>query len=739
MAAGVMVHPKMTEGYFANDIQEEEFSSDNGATTFIRPKQTIHLKYLLVLSEGCLPLVQIRDLYFGGCRKGTFHQACNGRAGTWTPGNDWDEYLAGTIQPDSAGYYPISFATINPGQAKRAGDFIYYKDTDGASVGSQHVLPYIENNFPTFCGTSGSYDGLTTLSFEYETELKEGGDPRNAMRSIGLFVRNGLSVTRLVDGVTNESDNYVDLAKYLFQSGNRLTDDLIDNSSLTASAKFTDANGFLFNGVLTQSQNLSDWLQATSPNFLLRLTNTGGKFGLIPRLPYNTDFTIKTTAIVPRITFTEEHILDNGFQAEYISLEDREPVCFVVQWRQQDEGAYGIVRTVEVRYEGEAADGPFLDIDMSGYCTNEDHAVKLGMFRLAQRKFITHHLRLTVRERNYNSHLVVGDLVRVRLRRETNEGEVGYHDKVYEINRIDKTFESKIIYDLTHFPIDSQGRSLIARAVDSASGAGNLIDVGESDVNCDENSSTGNDTVGTDEGGGGTPPDSGDTAIDIPQPDDDDSPFPDGPDLDNQPEDELVPEDPIDQPFNGSIGGYNGDAGDTLNFTPGCANPQITWYKVDPVTGEKIIIKGPGIGTTLDVVEALEANAQMIYAEGCCPDPSTPTAYPICVESEELDISDIFDEIEDCPGGGDAGGQGGSTKVIDVGTAYPASFTFTWTAYTIRDRFIISGAASYDTGFVSGTNVAVTVQKTSANRYITVQVQAPTAGTAWNYQVGCAS
>ena len=69
--------------------------------------------------------------------------------------------------------------------------------------------------------------------------------------------------------------------------------------------------------------------------------------------------------------------------------------------------------------------------------------------------------------------------------------------------------------------------------------------------------------------------------------------------------------------FNGSIGGYNGDAGDTLNFTPGCANPQITWYKVDPVTGEKIIIKGPGIGTTLDVVEKLEANADaMIMFEG---------------------------------------------------------------------------------------------------------------------------
>ena len=31
----------------------------------------------------------------------------------------------------------------------------------------------------------------------------------------------------------------------------------------------------------------------------------------------------------------EEHVVDGGFEIEYISLEDRQPVCFVVQWRQQ--------------------------------------------------------------------------------------------------------------------------------------------------------------------------------------------------------------------------------------------------------------------------------------------------------------------------------------------------------------------------------------------------------------------
>ena len=61
-------------------------------------------------------------------------------------------------------------------------------------------------------------------------------------------------MTRLVDGVTGESDNYVDLVKYLFSANDRLPSDLIDNSALTVAAKFTDANGFLFNGELKKAK-----------------------------------------------------------------------------------------------------------------------------------------------------------------------------------------------------------------------------------------------------------------------------------------------------------------------------------------------------------------------------------------------------------------------------------------------------------------------------------------------------
>tara|TARA_B100000035_G_scaffold221461_1_gene190202 strand:- start:1519 stop:3897 length:2379 start_codon:yes stop_codon:yes gene_type:complete len=630
-SGGVMVQPKATEAYFSNSITEKVFSTNGGTTTFIQPIERLELKYLLVLSEGNMSQMQVRDLFYGTCRRGTFNQVYNGRAGTWSPGNNIDNYHTYTATPNAQGYYVFDVSTLSAGESIRYPKFTYYKDSNNLVSTINHK----EYGFPVFCGTSGSYSGLTTLSFEYDLD---DADAEDIGKTINVFVRNGLEVTRLVDGATAESDNYVDLVKYLFQANNRLADDLIDTTALTTAAKFTDTNSFLFNGAITESQNLLDWVQETSANFLLRITNVSGKFGLQPRLPYNTDHTIKTTQVTPEFAFTEEHVVDGGFEIEYISLEDRQPVCFVIQWRQQPEANFGLVRTVEVRYAGEAASGPFVNIDMSDYCTNENHAVKVGAFRLAQRKFVTHHLRLTVREQNYNSTLVVGDLVRVRLRRETDAGEVAYHDKLYEINRIEKTFSSTIVYDLTHFPIDTQGRSIIAREVADAVGAGNTIDVGRSTFDCDENSSTDNTPIGTGSGGGGSnQPPLNDTQVPIPQPDDVDSPYPDGPNS---------PTDPLNETLDGSVSGnpqitgYEESAplaGDTLSYSPGCAGAFTEWFAVDQVTNERTLL-GSGVSATLAVTQAMEDDGITVVGVGRCPDPSTPDGYGEPIESNSVKI-----------------------------------------------------------------------------------------------------
>ena len=729
---GVMIQPKMTEASFANPIVREGFVS--GVASDLRVFNVINLKYRFVLGEGDMDQLQIRDCFYGNSRRGTFNQAYNAAAGSWNPGNAIDDHIDSvlSLSTDSSGneFYDIpSSSQFITDQSIRAGSRVYY----GVSPGDVRILEYKESSFPAFCGTGGTYSGLTTLSFEYTVRDSKAD---KIEKTVSVFVRNGMKVTRLVDGTEGSSDNYADLVKHLFEANGRLDSDLIDTSSLTIAANFTNANGFFFNGKLGNSQNLLDWLQETSVNFLLRLSNSGGKLGLLPRLPYNTDRTINTDQVTPEFTFTEEHVLDEGFEIEYISLEDREPVCFVVQWRQQADADFGLVRTVQVRYQNEAANGPFVSIDISDYCTSEDHAVKVGTYRLAQRKFVTHHLRLTVRERSYNSTLVVGDLVRVRLRRETSEGQVEYHDKMYEINRIEKTFESRIVYDLTHFPIDSQGRSIVARAVDAASGAGNIIDVGRSTFDGDENSSTNTSPIGTNSGGGGTKPTQSDTEQEIEDDGEEASSYPDKP---NNPADPL---DGGDDPSDSgtaclTIGGYTGTptVGDTLTASSAPTGATIEWFK-EPLAGGNRVSLGSGINLDLEITDDIVAGGARIIGVSRAADPSSPDGLgPVC----ESALIDLFDEVLNCPGGGDSGGQGGSTKVIDVGTAFPASFNFRYTAFAIQDRFIISGAATLDTGFVSGTNVNVTVQKTSADRYITVRVIAPQSGTAWNYDVGCAS
>jgi hypothetical protein len=89
-----------------------------------------------------------------------------------------------------------------------------------------------------------------------------------------------------------------------------------------------------------------------------------------------------------------------------------------------------------------------------------------------------------------------------------------------------------------------------------------------------------------------------------------------------------------------------------------------------------------------------------------------------------------------CPVLATSGQQGTFTQVIDMGTTATGTFDFTYVAFFVPDRFIISGAANYDSGVVSGTDT-VSVAKTGSSRFITVKVEAPTFGTRWEYSVNC--
>jgi hypothetical protein len=267
---------------------------------------------------------------------------------------------------------------------------------------------------------------------------------------------------------------------------------MIDNTALLAAATFLEVNGFTCNLEIRESTNYSDLAARLAPYFLLAESSAGGKRGLRPLLPVTAGGAIKTTAITAEYTFTEDTVLPGTLEINYLSLADRQPFVAQMIWRQQLESDIGIIRTAEVRYTSTAETGPYESHDLSTFCTSEDHAVKVGAYILAKRIYTTHTIRFAARPQEHNTLISAGDIIRVQLARDNTTYANSVHDYLYQVERITKTLAGDVSYEATHFPIDDQGRSLIALDVAAAVGTGIILPSGRTGVSCDVNSSSDN-------------------------------------------------------------------------------------------------------------------------------------------------------------------------------------------------------------------------------------------------------
>lgn len=440
-AGGIFISPGATEARFEND-------TSNAVTAF----------YHLVLSEGEIDSIAVRDVFQRSCRVGSHTQTYNRRAGTWTPGN----YIV-----------------------QRAG--------------------YDKPECPYYCGSVGTYPNMSTLSFQ--VTIPDGFDQWN--RQVHLFIRGGMHVTRLYDSTVGPSDNFADLVQWMLSS-RKVPSSLVDTTALSSAATFLEVNGFTCNCWLTESRNYADLLAEWAPYFLLGESSNEGKRGLRPLLPVNGDGTINTGVIDWEYIFTEDTILPGTFEIEYSNLSDRLPFVVQIIWRQELGYDAAIIRTAEIRYAGTAESGPYESHDLSAFCTQEDHAVKVGAYILARRTHSTHTIRFAARPQAHNRILVPGDIIRVKMARQASTAGSSYHDYLYQVERITKTLAGDVAYECVHFPIDEQGRSVIAVEVDAAQGDGVLLSGNRTGVTCDDGDRWNNETVPDElyiEIGGGLDPD----------------------------------------------------------------------------------------------------------------------------------------------------------------------------------------------------------------------------------------
>lgn len=378
-------------------------------------------RYHCVLGVGPMGSIQTRDFRVGACRVGTFSQNYDQRAGTWSPGN--------TATPQ-AGY----------------------------------TVP----TFPTACGGGGAYYGLSTLEFSSTTT----GGTDDWRTGCNVFVREGLQVTRLLDGATGSSDNFADLLLWALQRSGRVPAAMIDMDSFTAAARFLDVNGLLCNGEFTESSNLADFMLRMLPYFLLRETRIGGKFALRPLLPTNFDGTIDTTTLAPNWVLTESVILPGSFSQEWSDAGTRLAPQLAMLWRQQDDTNVPIVRTLHV---GLDRPGPPEQHDLSRFCASEIHAARVGAYIHGRRYLSTHTAAVTLLPGTHTGRIKQGDVVFLGLPLVTGREPDDVIADWYAVESVAPAGDGSETLSLSHFPVDSLARSLLALEVANTTAPGSLL------------------------------------------------------------------------------------------------------------------------------------------------------------------------------------------------------------------------------------------------------------------------
>lgn len=410
---GVLVRPKASEARFDGD-------------TSVTPN-ALKVYYVLVVSEGELPGVQIRDCWVGSCRRGTWNQSYNRRPGAWLPGRVNAELAA----------------------------------------------------VPEHCGTGGSYEGMTTISF-FESYLEFS---KWSLQS-SVFIREGMKVTRLLDSTLGPSNNFVDLVVYLMEQSKEIPNALIDTAQMTKAANFVNANSLFFNGQLEKPANLIDWVKNAATGFLLKLVKKNGKLGLTPLVQYATDYTFSDKKVNWLYTFLDKHLVVDGIDISYVSAEDRKPIQFEVLWRQQPDDDIGYIRSTLVKMEG--ATDRIQTLDLSAFCTSELHATKVAAYNVAIRKYVSHYATIRLRPGDYSTHLIVGDIVRVRLANETKQGPQHAHDFLYQIQSIKGNLDGTTVIDLMHYPLNQNGQSLLTLGVKNATSPGSVYSLVRKSISCDD-------------------------------------------------------------------------------------------------------------------------------------------------------------------------------------------------------------------------------------------------------------
>lgn len=232
-----------------------------------------------------------------------------------------------------------------------------------------------------------------------------------------VWLRDGINVERLADvqhypddrgrGSIAPSNNFADVAYYLLTNqgpgsgaaGRSIAPELVAKGWFRESAIYLSKTWCRFDGAITDSINLRDYLTEIAPFFLCNFVIQNGKFALKPALPQIAG-DVNQGPIQIDAMFNDGVIVAGSFKLTYLSQSERQDFRANMIYRRSQANTLTEKRSILVQWDWDENNDldpsnnittvNQEDFDISSFCTRRSHAFAAARYMLSIRRRVDH-------------------------------------------------------------------------------------------------------------------------------------------------------------------------------------------------------------------------------------------------------------------------------------------------------------------------------------------------------------
>ena len=307
---------------------------------------------------------------------------------------DFSEFVSG----DNAEPWPEG-RNLNPFDAIT--DYYQY-DAERSSHqdGPEHEIVYVNEQSSTTVRPEYEFDqaGIANVALRLSSSKEW-----NSFSQFSAYIKQGIKVERLIDNTTGPTNLFPEIVYALLTDKKFGLADLVgvpsvDKERMTVAAKFCEANGFYWDGVIADKQNIREFIYENAIFNLLDFTILGGKFSLFPSVPFDSsNFEIlKTQKPTVRALFTDGNT--RNLKVSFLAPEERQNFIGTVYFRKEIPNGFSETLSKTLVIDNDDANVieekfPIEVFDMSDFCTSEEHAETFLKHALKIREKVDHGIK----------------------------------------------------------------------------------------------------------------------------------------------------------------------------------------------------------------------------------------------------------------------------------------------------------------------------------------------------------